>query len=882
MTAGMDHSANITPAHEPTSIAKKADWKHGDDPRSHPMWEQQVELEEAMAARGAELFRQRVEIAAEKGRMATVGPVRDQLDAWLDGVSDVVRQQARHNEALQVFVRHIGAKTLAFLGLRVTLNIFGRDGAKVRKLVPALGRAVEDELRVRLLMRGTPEQRAAWKELQRELGRQRASPKRRIEKNRELTDALLAPDQPRWSLDTAWGVGTAVINSVLMATGLFELAPGEERKNPEWKPPLMLTTKDGAARRLNEVIDRVALAQVTYWPMVMPPMPWDTPATGAYWTEEVRQPGLVRVDSSPDGDSFSSDMMPKVYRAINALQSTPYRINRRTLEVFERVWTEHRWSGENASLPEIGDRKMPPRTPGMDRHRRENAAIKPAFRKEPSAKTKKEIAEWKRQASAVLAFNGRRFSRAMAVSSILQLAEKFKDFDAIYFPHNMDFRGRMYPIPAYLQPQGNDLARGLLTYADGMPITEENGGVRWLAIHVASVWGLDKESYEKRRKWTEDHEVFMRRIVADPYANNEWFTKGDKPWEFLAACYEWVDYLDAREAGKEFYSSLPIMVDGTCNGIQHLSALVRDEVGGKLVNLIPGDRPRDIYKVVAEDLQGVLEGLVTGHGKGWRTAKWWLDLCGGTLPRSLTKRQVMVLPYGGTREAFLKYTQKWLDEAHPLPQNASKKDAQHRFKAVVFLTDHLWQAVKRNVRGAEQVMRWLKECAKATNALDLPIEWIAPSGFRVRQFERQMSAKQINIKITGERYQPQIGELTDRLDRGAQLDGVAPNFIHSLDAAALVETICLCCDAGISSFTAIHDGYGTHAANMETLAVNLRQAFIEVHAVNPLHNLRAGLERDLRLASGSACERVAAMLPEPPVVGALELSLVADSPYFFS
>lgn len=43
----------------------------------------------------------------------------------------------------------------------------------------------------------------------------------------------------------------------------------------------------------------------------------------------------------------------------------------------------------------------------------------------------------------------------------LNIAAQFKD-DTFYFPYNMDFRGRAYPIPPNLNHLGSDLCRGML------------------------------------------------------------------------------------------------------------------------------------------------------------------------------------------------------------------------------------------------------------------------------------------------------------------------------------------------------------------------------------------------------------------------------------
>ena len=52
----------------------------------------------------------------------------------------------------------------------------------------------------------------------------------------------------------------------------------------------------------------------------------------------------------------------------------------------------------------------------------------------------------------------------------LNVAKGFSDISKIYYPHNVDFRGRVYPIPPHLNHMGADLARGLLEFSEGKPI----------------------------------------------------------------------------------------------------------------------------------------------------------------------------------------------------------------------------------------------------------------------------------------------------------------------------------------------------------------------------------------------------------------------------
>jgi DNA-directed RNA polymerase len=62
--------------------------------------------------------------------------------------------------------------------------------------------------------------------------------------------------------------------------------------------------------------------------------------------------------------------------------------------------------------------------------------------------------------------------------------------ETIYFPHNVDFRGRAYPIPPHLNHIGNDLCRGLLLFKEKREIGIK--GLKWIKIQISNLAGNDK------------------------------------------------------------------------------------------------------------------------------------------------------------------------------------------------------------------------------------------------------------------------------------------------------------------------------------------------------------------------------------------------------
>src|SRR5690606_2131173 len=105
-----------------------------------------------------------------------------------------------------------------------------------------------------------------------------------------------------------------------------------------------------------------------------------------------------------------------------------------------------------------------------------------------------------------------------------------------YFPHNIDFRGRAYPLPTYLNHMGADHVRGLLKFAEGKELGEH--GLRWLKIHLANVFGFSKASLDEREAFTEENLRNVFDSATSPLGGSRWWLDGEDPWQCLAACFE--------------------------------------------------------------------------------------------------------------------------------------------------------------------------------------------------------------------------------------------------------------------------------------------------------------------------------------------------------
>jgi DNA-directed RNA polymerase len=86
----------------------------------------------------------------------------------------------------------------------------------------------------------------------------------------------------------------------------------------------------------------------------------------------------------------------------------------------------------------------------------------------------------------------------------------------------------------------------------------------------------------------------------------------------LAAAFEFAGFL---EHGDTYVSHLPIPLDGSNSGLQHFSALLRDPTGAAAVNLVPSDKPNDVYAEVAARAQARVDDDTDPRAAPWRGGK---------------------------------------------------------------------------------------------------------------------------------------------------------------------------------------------------------------------------------------------------------------------
>jgi DNA-directed RNA polymerase len=416
---------------------------------------------------------------------------------------------------------------------------------------------------------------------------------------------------------------------------------------------------------------------------------------------------------------------------------------------------------------------------------------------------------WKIEKKRVLTQDRVRKGKMIMLAQAMNLARKVDD---IYFVYNCDFRGRIYCATTALSPQGPDPIKSLLKFTKGKPMGES--GLFWLAVNIANKYGHDKVDYEDRVAWVEDNKRAIEAVANDPLGEGYSFAvEADKPFQFIAACMEWrdADYGNNPEA----VGHLPIGLDGSCNGLQHYSALLRDSIGGRQTNLTPSDVPADIYQAVAD----VTVRKLTALGNlGPSRASKWLHV---GVNRKTAKRPVMTLPYGSTQQSARKYINEYVHD------NIIKFgcDEMEAWNYAMYLTPHLWASIGEVVVAASEGMKWLMSASKKVAASGNLVKWITPIGFPVMQTYRSYDYITVETQISG-RLQLKVHGAEAGVNPYKQSNGIAPNYVHSMDSTHMVMTINAMPEVDLAM---IHDDFGTHAADTEKLFRTIRETFVTLY-----------------------------------------------------
>lgn len=858
----------------------------------------QLQLEHEAYTEGERRFIKNLERQTERGELADnqvakplmqtlVPKIAQAVKEWHEGPdgklstsrpSVAFTMLSTEEKAVKDRSLRISCESAAVIILKVILSkLVKPEGIPITPMASAIGRTLEDEIRFGRIRDKEQEhfRKAIADNLNKRAGASYKKAYMQAVETSMLEQGQLEDAWGTWSPTEAVHVGIKMLEIVIQSTQLVELkryGAGNAAADVE-----MVHLSDFWVKKMAQRGFSLAGIAPVYQPCVVPPKPWTGVVGGGYWAKGRRPLPLIRLGSKSAVARYEDVYMPEVYDAVNIIQNTPWKVNKKVLDVVNMV--------EKLNNTPIDD------IPQME-------PLKP---EDYAGETEDELKAWKKAAAGIYRREKARQSRRLSLSFIVNQANKFSQFKAIWFPYNMDWRGRVYAVPMF-NPQGNDMQKGLLTLAVGKPIGAD--GFKWLKVHGANCAGVDKVTFEERIKWVEDNHDNIMAAAKAPMDSIEWWGKLDSPFCFLAFCFE---YAGVMHHGLSYSCSLPIAFDGSCSGIQHFSAMLRDHIGGHAVNLTPSGKVQDIYRIVSDRIEEELKVLlvngtdnemVTHEDKktgeiterlklGTRElARQWLTY---GMSRKVTKRSVMTLAYGSKEYGFA--DQVYEDIVMPAIDSGSGAMFTEPSQASRFMAKMIWEAVSVTVVAAVDAMKWLQGAAKllAAEVKDkktgeilkpcLPVHWVTPDGFPVWQEYRKKDTTRLNLMFLGSfNLQPTVNKGTKKeLDKHKQESGISPNFVHSQDGSHLRKTVVHTHRKyGVMSFAVIHDSFGTIPADAEYLFRGVRETMVETYRDNDvLLDFYEQFEYQLH-------ESQRDKLPELPKKGKLNIEDILSSDFAFA
>ena len=604
---------------------------------------------------------------------------------------------------------------------------------------------------------------------------------------------------PSWNIKTRTSLGAWCLNSTIIATGWF--TKDIDQKSKRRKVARIVPTPEFNAIR-EQLIQSAEMFSGIPWPMLVPPNNWTNEHHGGYITNELMRGHELTRRGNP---SLKHGNIPIAF--LNKLQQVKYRVNTHVLEVARHF--HERGISIGKFIP-ITEAYKPSKPPDMEF----NAEAKQA---------------WKRATAEAYNADRLNFKRSVRTRTQLEAAEKFKD-DEFYLCWSFDYRGRAYPIPAFLSPQDTDYGKACIRFADESPIDKD--AEQWLAFQVATTYGLHKSTMGERLEWVGRHRSLISQIALNPIGYLPDWENAEEPWQFMSACHEYYHCCLRKD---KLTTGLMVAVDATCSGLQILAGLAKDQSTAELVNVCPGTEPSDAYKAVAEEAKKYVP----------KELHHWLT-------RKTTKRTVMTIPYNATKSSSRIYIREALrEQGHdPTPEQVS------------IVVEAVYKSMDAIVPGPMRVMRWIKtHVGQYIRNGATEVEWTTPSGFVVNQQRNKRETERLDLQLLG-RTQVSLTVGKGEPCPTRHKSSTAPNLIHSLDASILHCSF----QEFNEPFTVIHDSILARAGDMGEINRLVRETYQRIFT------------QDCWLTRFG--EIIQATEP-PPIVGTLDPKIVADSTYFF-
>ncbi|XP_049383547.1 DNA-directed RNA polymerase 2, chloroplastic/mitochondrial isoform X1 [Solanum stenotomum] len=845
----------------------------GIDRRKYPaLKRRQVKIETQAWEQAAKEYRELLFDMCEQKLAPNLPYVKSLFLGWFEPLRDKIAQeqelciQGKSKAAYSKYFHLLPADMMAVITMHKLMGLLMTGGehgsARVVQAALTIGDAIEQEVRIHKFLEKT-EKHKAEKDRKMEDGEHATLEQKKLHKKvtslmkkqklRAVNQIVRSQDDSKpWGQDAKAKVGSRLIEFLLQTAYIQSPADQLAVDPPDIRPAFIHSTRTvaketkSASRRYGVIqcdelvfkgLERTARHMVIpYMPMLVPPVKWTGYDKGGhlYLPSYVMRTHGARQQREAVKRASRNQLRP-VFEALDTLGSTKWRINKRVLSVVDRIWAG---GGRLADLVDRDDAPLP---------------------EEPDTEDEAVCTKWRWKVKSVKKENRERHSQRCDIELKLAVAHRMKDEEGFFYPHNVDFRGRAYPMHPHLNHLGSDICRGVLEFSAGRPLGES--GLRWLKIHLANLFagGVDKLSLDGRIAFTESHLDDIFDSADKPIEGRRWWLNAEDPFQCLAVCINLSEAVRSPSP-ETVISHIPVHQDGSCNGLQHYAALGRDKLGAAAVNLVAGEKPADVYSGIAARVLDIMNRDAQRDPAEFPDAVRARVLV-NQVDRKLVKQTVMTSVYGVTYIGARDQIKRRLKERGAIADDSELFGAAS-YAAKVTLT-----ALGEMFEAARSIMTWLGECAKIIASENEPVRWTTPLGLPVVQPYRKIGRHFIKTSLQILTLQRETEKVMVKRQRTA----FPPNFIHSLDGSHMMMTAVACRRAGLN-FAGVHDSYWTHACDVDKLNRILREKFVELYETPILEKLLESFQVSYPTLS----------FPPLPERGDFDLRDVIESPYFFN
>lgn len=738
------------------------------------------------------------------------------------------------------YVSAVGCDIAAVVAIRLVLNLstkklrLDRTAPLAQDFISEAGTQVHSEYMHKMLSIAAPGYMHSVDKYMQENGTRSVNHRRRTLKASADRIEGVSQEDLHWSASELSGVGSVLLKAIVDA-GVVTLEHVPKNNGQYWV--CIVPVQEVQDKLQSMVTDLKAFMRLP--PMLVPPKPHTRAnlfSGSSYMSDRLSHATSTihtRTDTPEVLNWISSTISDKVLNAANKAAAQPYSINSEVIELLRGIYRSGIYNGI-AGIPSSTPIKVPEYPLPEHWDREDPAQI--------------EIHEaWKALAKSAHSDEVQRKGQVIQFSLLLKHLTEFRG-DTLYFPTYFDWRGRLY-FRSNINPQGTDFVKASLSFANKKPLGGR--GLYWLKVHVATCYGFDKANFDRRVTWVDDNLELIRDAVQH-HVDSDFFRGADSHWCFYVAAKGLLEAL-ALPNPELYETGIPVAMDATCSGLQHLSALLRDPVGGMFTNLIPnnGVEKEDIYAGVAAitvaNIQKDKENIVQ--------AQYWMH---NGITRSMAKRPVMTYVYGGTLSSCTEYV--YVDMCD---RGLESLEEYSQFKLAAYASKQLRKGIEAAVPASAELMRFLRSLA-GMMPTDKSMRWVSPVGFPVAQHYAQEESTRIQLRALGIQLVMRVFNHS-LMQRSRVINGIAPNFTHSLDSAHL----CTAIDVYEYSLLPIHDSAATHPCDVDTMHKVLRCTFSDMYKYNdPLQSLVDTVQPYVE-------ETI-----EVPAKGTLDIDKVRDSLFF--